>query len=146
MVFIDGSNLYHGLKNALGHARIDLSKFVELLCEGRKLVTVYYYNVPTHRQSDPQAYQKQQRFFDRVKSLPYFKLRLGRLEPRDNTWVEKGVDVRIAVDMLVHAYRDNYDTAILVTGDGDFTAVADEVSSESAARANWRTYATDLLN
>ena len=39
MVFIDGSNLYHGLKNALGHARIDLSKFVELLCEGRKLIT-----------------------------------------------------------------------------------------------------------
>ena len=30
--------------------------------------------------------------------------------------------------MLTHAFRDNYDTAILVTGDGDFASVADAVS------------------
>ena len=34
--------------------------------------------------------------------------------------MEKGVDIRIAVDMLQFAQRGVYDTAILVTGDGDF--------------------------
>ncbi len=32
MVFIDGSNLYHGLKQAVGHARIDFRQFCDLLC------------------------------------------------------------------------------------------------------------------
>ena len=36
------------------------------------------------------------------------------------TYVEKGVDINIAVDMLKFAYSGIYDTAILVSGDGDF--------------------------
>ncbi len=33
---------------------------------------------------------------------------------------EKGIDVRVATDMLTHAFRGNFDTAILVSGDNDF--------------------------
>jgi len=100
---------------------------VEILCAGRKLITAYYYNVPLYKDHDPERYAKQQRFLETVRRLPYFKLRLGRLEPRGDTFVEKGVDVRIAVDMLTHAARDNYDTAIVISGDGDFAPVADAV-------------------
>ena len=34
--------------------------------------------------------------------------------------VEKGVDVMMSVDIVVGAFRDLYDTAIIVSGDGDF--------------------------
>ena len=34
---------------------------------------------------------------------------------------EKGIDIRIATDMLVHGHRHNYDTAVLVSGDTDFS-------------------------
>ena len=34
--------------------------------------------------------------------------------------VEKGVDMMIGVDILKNAYEDLCDTAILVSGDGDF--------------------------
>lgn len=128
MVFVDGSNFYHGLKNAMGQCHIDFSCFISQLCASRKLITAYYYNVPVREQDGVERFRKQQRFLQKVRRLPYFKVRLGRLEPRGNTFVEKGVDVQIAVDMVAHAARDNYDMAILVSGDGDFAAVADAVS------------------
>lgn len=59
--------------------------------------------------------------------MDHVRLVLGRLEARGNTHVEKGVDTRIVVDMLLHASKDNYDTAILVSGDGDFARACEAV-------------------
>ena len=39
----------------------------------------------------------------------------------------KGVDITLTKDMLAHAYDDNYDVAVLLTGDGDFVPVIEEV-------------------
>jgi uncharacterized LabA/DUF88 family protein len=52
---------------------------------------------------------------------------LGRLEPRGNTFIEKGVDIFMAVDMLKYAYDDIYDVAIVVSGDGDFAEAVEAV-------------------
>lgn len=38
---------------------------------------------------------------------------------------EKGVDVRMATDMISLAWVDNYDVAVLVSSDGDFVPVAE---------------------
>jgi len=71
--------------------------------------------------------QKQQRFLASLKHIPYFEVRLGRLEPRGNTHVEKGVDVAISIDMLSMAVKNVFDTAILVSCDGDFVRAVDAV-------------------
>jgi uncharacterized LabA/DUF88 family protein len=42
---------------------------------------------------------------------------------------EKGVDVLIAVDLLVGAYEDKYDTAILVSSDTDLLPAIEKVRS-----------------
>ena len=39
----------------------------------------------------------------------------------------KGVDISLARDFLAHAYRDNFDAAVLVAGDADFVPLVDEV-------------------
>jgi uncharacterized LabA/DUF88 family protein len=39
----------------------------------------------------------------------------------------KGVDIALARDMLAHAFRDNYDAAVLVAGDGDYLPLLEEV-------------------
>lgn len=41
--------------------------------------------------------------------------------------MEKGVDVKIATDMLWYAVHDLYDVAILISGDGDFADVVQRV-------------------
>jgi uncharacterized LabA/DUF88 family protein len=119
-VFIDGSNLYHCLKDECNKVNIDFAKLAEILRDGRKLIRTYYYNAVVSQQDDAQRHRDQQRFFEKLRNASYLELRLGRLERRGNTYVEKGVDVQIATDMIRSAHQDAYDTAILVSGDADF--------------------------
>lgn len=39
----------------------------------------------------------------------------------------KGVDIELTKDMLSHAFRGNYDVAILIAGDGDYVPLVEEV-------------------
>ena len=119
-IFIDGSNLYHSLVDLLGHAKLDYGKFVQKLSQGHEVYRTYYYNIQLNQQADPDAYRSQQRFHSYLRNLPFFELRLGVLRRRGTGWVEKGVDVKVAVDMIGMAYRDQYDVAMLVSGDGDY--------------------------
>jgi uncharacterized LabA/DUF88 family protein len=141
MIFVDGSNLYHGLKSTMGKASVDFERFMKKLTGGRDLVRAYYYSVPVNQYDDLQKYKAQQRFFSRLDRIPYFETVLGRLAPRERSNKcpkcghehkvtfrnEKGVDVKIAVDMLSMATKNLYDVAILVSGDGDFDKAIKEV-------------------
>ena len=65
-----------------------------------------------------------------MKSIPYTELRLGRLVYTNWPSVppyEKGTDVQLAVDMLTHAFKNNYDVAILIAGDNDFAGAVQAV-------------------
>lgn len=42
----------------------------------------------------------------------------------------KGVDISLATDMLTHAFLDNYEAAILVSGDADFIPVVEQVQRQ----------------
>ena len=123
-VFIDGSNLYHSLKQRFGKASVDFEKLCAKLVTGRALFRIYYYNAPLDQTKEPDRYRDQQKFFASLRSVPYLELRRGRLVYRN--WpseppYEKGIDVKLATDMLVHGFRGNYDTVVLVSGDNDFS-------------------------
>lgn len=123
MVFIDGSNLYHTLKNEHGKTTLDFVKFCGNLCGARQLIRVYYYNAAVDSTKEPDRHKDQQKFFQKIRRLPYFEVRLASLVYRNWPTVppyEKGLDIKLATDLLVHAFRQNYDTAILVSGDNDF--------------------------
>ncbi|ATZ61153.2 MAG: NYN domain-containing protein [Methanosarcinales archaeon Met12] len=130
-VFVDGNNFYHGLKHNVGFTDIDFYKFglkLAKLKPKRELIRVYYYNAP-HKQDSSKRYKDQQRFFNAVKRTPYTELKLGRLVPRGNTFIEKGVDIQIAVDMARFAVNNVYDVGILVSGDGDFAPAVEFAKS-----------------
>ena len=123
MIFIDGSNMYHSLKNFFKRTDIDIGKFCDKLLEKRRLVRIYYYNARVGQREEPDRYYDQQKFFAGVNTIPYCELRLGRLVY--NNWpagppYEKGVDILLATDMITHSFKNNYDVAILVAGDNDY--------------------------
>jgi uncharacterized LabA/DUF88 family protein len=130
MVFIDGSNMYHSLKAFFNRTDIELGKFCNKLVGKRRLVRIYYYNARVGRKEEPERYAHQRQFFDSVSAIPYTEVRLGRLVyanwPNSPPY-EKGIDVQLATDMLTHAYKNNYDTAVLVAGDNDFVSALQAV-------------------
>ena len=130
MIFIDGSNLYHSLKNHFNRADLDLGRFCRKLLRKRQLVRIYYYNARVGQKQEPELYKQQQAFFGGIKAIPYTELRLGRLVYTNWPSVppyEKGTDVQLATDMLVHSFKNNYDVGILVAGDNDFAGAVQAV-------------------
>ncbi len=130
MVFIDGSNLYHSLKNHFYRTDIDIGKFCRKMLGRRSLIRIYYYNARVGRKEEPERYKKQQAFFEGVNAVPYTELRLGRLVYTN--WptappYEKGTDVQLASDMITHSFKNNYDVAILVAGDNDYVSAIQAV-------------------
>ena len=119
MVFIDGSNLYHVLDQNCSRHDVQFDKFAKKLANDRSLRRIYYYNI--RQESDRNDGRvDQDRFLHSLYETPYVEVRLGVAKQRRDHVVEKGVDVMLATDLVVRAYQDQYDTAILVSGDGDF--------------------------
>jgi len=130
MIFIDGSNLYHSLKNFFKRTDLDIGKFCNKLLEKRRLIRIYYYNARVGYKEEPERYKDQQNFFTSVTAIPYTELRLGRLVY--NNWpsappYEKGVDIQLATDMITHSFKNNYDVALLVAGDNDYVGAIQAV-------------------
>lgn len=128
IIFIDGSNHYHIVKDMFNNKnkpnKFDFPKFIKEIVGERKLIRVYYYTAPLDRKKDEQTYMKQQRFFSKLRNIPNFKLILCRMQKvkidGKTIYQVKEDDIHLAVDMVKLAYNNAYDTAILVSSDGDF--------------------------
>ena len=103
--------------------------------EGIRYRTYYYDALPwvgnPPSQQDLTRRTKKQSFLDKIKLLPRFEVRYGRLQKIDTncskcgsprtTFNQKLVDVLISVDMGQLAWSKNVDTIAILTGDSDFT-------------------------
>lgn len=127
-VFIDGANLLHGLHNDFGRINVDFESLVKKLINDRSLTRVYYYTALPDQTRDPERYHRSQKFLVALQRKPYFSVVLGRLELRSGDhYVEKGVDIALAIDLLDLAYHNTYDTALIISGDGDFSRAVEIV-------------------
>ena len=129
--------MYHILKNLFRSEKpmnFNFEKFVSYLVRGRELINVFYYNAPLDRNKNEEGYRKQQRFFDMIRKLPKFNLVLCRMQKRkiDNIVIYevKEDDIHLAVDMVKLAYENAYDTAVLVSTDGDFVPAVEAVKGK----------------
>jgi len=119
-IFIDGPNLYGGARRVIGDGRLDIPALCAWIADGRKIAEVAYWNAQLKQGVDATRYAGQQRFFaDIVNRTPNARIGRADLKWRAGRWVEKGVDVGVALDLVVGAFQDRWDTGIVVSGDGD---------------------------
>lgn len=133
-IFIDGSNFYHSIKDTFGlnENEIDFRKTVDILLDKRLLIGVYYYNAPLDRGYNEGIYFKQQKFFAELRRIPGFHIvlcRMRKMKDADGklSFTVKGDDVHLTTDLISLAYENAYDTAIIVSGDGDFVPAIQRV-------------------
>ena len=125
-IYIDGSNFYKYLKdkevNFPKGIKFDFIKFVDFLVRERKCVSKRYYigiarNIDNTEKSR-QIVSGQQKFLSEIENEGFI-IKRSRVMYDENRIREKGTDVKIAVDLIVGAIEDIYDTAILVSSDTD---------------------------
>ncbi len=128
-IFIDGSNLYHSLKNNFKRFDLNFGEFTKKLCGSRQLIRTYYYNVLQESSQRSEGSREQQEFLETLRKTPYLELRLGTTKLSQGIPVERGIDVMLATDLLYFAANNTYDTAVLVSGDSDFNYTVQTVKN-----------------
>ena len=129
-IFIDAGNMFHA-SNYL-KVKIDYKKLINLLKRDRWLLRAYFYTgIPRQdmiqeREDLFQQWKKQEGFLNELQKLG-IKVKTMPLKKTPEGYIEKGVDVLLATDMVSLAFRDAYDTAILVSGDSDYVPVVEEI-------------------
>lgn len=145
-VFIDGNNFYYGLRKIYGKDKslkdFDFEAFSKFLAKTNKVVDIFYYNAQLDREHNPEKYDSQKQFFEELKQIPNFHLVLCKLLKRTITgtnkvyYIIKEDDINMAVDMVERACGDNYDVALVVSGDGDFVPAVEAVKRKNKSVEN----------
>ena len=144
IAYIDGFNLYHGLRDAGWRwaCWLDMTALARnLLKPDQTLAFTKYFTAriagPKSADSAAKAQrltdkrQRQTAYLDALATLADFRVFEGHYLAKDQSchacgaqWTtheEKMTDVSIATELLVDAFQDAFDTALLISADSDLT-------------------------
>lgn len=143
-VYIDGYNLYYGsIKRKYQECKwLNLAKFSESLAnnifENPKINLIRYFTAKAKSPYWDKGLHKRQAYFLRaLSSLPNIKIHYGFFSIQEKLFYlvdgfetnrrkvlvrkpeEKGSDVNLASYLLLDAFMNNYNQALIISGDGD---------------------------
>jgi uncharacterized LabA/DUF88 family protein len=126
-LYVDGSNLYHGITDILPPGQyIDFGHILDAIQKEIAISKVKFYGAYMKTDlADPlrrHIAKAQVEFFNATKQIPYLQFKKGHY---NNHAKEKGIDVKLAVDLVRDAYEDGYDEAVVMSGDDDFLYAVD---------------------
>lgn len=119
-IFIDNSNIFKGFRKY--NVKVDYEKLKNIITKGRDLHEIFLYEGIVY----PLSPEKKKWYKDLSEKSGYLiKTSFDKIAFNDA--FEKKIDIKIAIDVISLAYEDAYDTAVLVSGDGDFVPVIKKV-------------------
>jgi uncharacterized LabA/DUF88 family protein len=116
-IFVDGSNLFYAALQL--NIEIDYTKLLARMTGGSRLLRSFFYT------GVDRTNEKQQGFLLWMRRNGYRVISKDLIQLPDGS-KKANLDVEIAVDMM--ALVGSYDTAVLVSGDGDLAYAVDAVS------------------
>jgi len=153
IAFVDGQNLYHSVREAFGrpYPDYDIAALSGRVCfdHGWNLTqTRFYTGVPDAADnafwhqfwSAKLAAMGRQGVYVYSRSLRYHNRAVILPNGSTHTFLagqEKGIDVRIALDVIRLAHRNDYDVAVIFSQDQDLTEVAQEIRVIAQEQNRW---------
>ena len=151
--FVDGQNLFHAVRAAFGYTypNYDVTALAERVCvrEGWELAQVRFYTGIPDVGDDPKwhsfwthklaamgrqgvvVYSRSLRYRNRTVTLP------DGTQHSFLTGEEKGIDVRIALDVVALAHHREYDVVLVFSQDQDLSEVAEEIRAIARQQRRW---------
>lgn len=153
MAFVDGQNLYHAAKEAFGYEypNYDPQCLAEEICRRNSwqlLKIGFYTGIPSRDVnefwytfwSQKLAFMGSRGVVVRTRELQYrpqtFQTENGQ-EFRELVGREKGIDVRIALDIVRLARENKFDVALVFSQDQDLSEVSRGIRSISESEGRW---------
>jgi uncharacterized LabA/DUF88 family protein len=134
-IFIDGGNFYRKIRKddlIPKGTQFNYVKFAEFLAKGRPVATKCYYIGIVRNHDNTAKSQKmvesQQKLLTGLENDGY-EIKKGKIV-YDNKIREKGVDVQLAIDLVIGAVENLYDIAIIVSSDTDLIPAIKYIKSK----------------
>ena len=153
IVFVDGQNLFYGAREAFGYhyPNYDVLKLSQKICQSQNwnLVQIRFYTGVPDPADDPVknrfwsaklASMGRQGIVVYTRALRYRNKTIKLADGTAHTFLhgeEKGIDVRIALDVIGMAVRNEYDVAVVFSQDQDLSEVADEIRAIARQQERW---------
>lgn len=136
-IYVDGMNLYYGCLKGTGYKWLDLNALFETLLPNYDINRIRYFTARiSARPDNPGTAQRQDAYIRALRTLPNVSLHLGKFlvstvrmplaNPKPGVKTvevikteEKGSDVNIATYLLIDAFRQDSDLAVVVSNDSD---------------------------
>jgi len=120
IIFIDNSNIFKGFRKY--DIKADYEKLKNVICRDRELNNIFLYEGVVYPIS-----QEKKKWYNGLSKRSGYVIKASFDKIVSSGAIEKKVDIKIAIDMISLAYENSYDTAILVSGDGDFIPVVKKI-------------------
>lgn len=153
VAFFDGQNLFHAAREAFGYTypNYDVVALARTVCTqaGWELAQVRFYTGVPGARDDPSwnafwthklAMMGRQGVHTYSRPLRYRNRRVRLPDGSEHTYLageEKGIDVRIAIDVIRMAHRQEYDVALIFSQDQDLSEAATEIRAISREQDRW---------
>lgn len=153
ITFVDGQNLFHAAREAFGYTypNYDVLALSQAICtsEGWQLSQARFYTGIPDPADNPlwskfwaakMAVMGRQNVFLFSRPLRYRNRVVALPDGTTHTFLageEKGIDVRIALDVIALAHRREYDVAVVFSQDQDLSEVAEEIRLIAQEQRRW---------
>ena len=147
-VYVDGFNLYYGCLKGTPYKWLDIGALCRLLLPNDHINKIRYFTAKVSgRPPDLQQPQRQMTYLRALETIPNLSIHYGHFLvnpkcaplqhpnfPGQTVWVmnteEKGSDVNLATYLLLDAFQNDYEVAVVISNDGDLKLPVALVQSE----------------